>query len=134
MERAGFWIRFVAMLIDGILIGIVQFVLLAVFGGGLDPDNVNVGFELIISFLLLFGYYVWFQTKYNGQTLGKRMMGIRVLTVDGDPVRMGQMALREILGKFLSGLIFLIGYLIAAGKAKRALHDYLAKTIVVRNE
>lgn len=134
MKRAGFWIRFVAMIIDGIIIGIAQFVLSLIFGGGFDPEFTNTGLGLIISLLLVLIYYVWFQTKNNGQTLGKKITGIRVAEIDGDQVTIGKMFLREVIGKFLSALIFFIGYLIAAGKSKRALHDYLAKTIVIRAE
>ncbi|QOY34915.1 RDD family protein [Anaerobacillus isosaccharinicus] len=134
MERAGFWIRFVAMFIDGIIIGIIQFALSAIIGGGFDPETANTGLDILISFLLIFVYYVWFQSKNHGQTFGKKITGIRVTTIDGEPVTIGKMFLREIIGKAISTFILFIGYLMAAGKAKRALHDYLAKTIVIRVE
>lgn len=133
-NRAGFWIRAVAAIIDNIIIGVAQFVLSLIFGGGVDPEQGNPVLTGVISLVLVIVYFVWFQTKNNGQTLGKKILGIRVTNLDGERVSMGKMFLREIIGKTISGLILFIGYLMAIGKAKRALHDYIAKTIVIRAE
>ncbi|MFT4414233.1 RDD family protein [Fredinandcohnia humi] len=130
-NRAGFWIRFIALLIDSIILGIVEWIISALLGAITDPEGILIS---IINLIIGILYFVVFQTKYNGQTLGKKITGIRVINVDGGNVSIGKMALREIIGKTISAIILLIGYLMAAGKAKRALHDYLAKTVVVRAE
>jgi uncharacterized RDD family membrane protein YckC len=136
-HRAGFWIRFIALIIDSIILGVVQFVvqfvLSALFSGFIDPE-MSLVVTSIINFILTFLYFVWFQTKNNGQTFGKKITGIRVTNLDGGRVTIGKMTLREIVGKTISTLILLIGFLMAAGKTKRALHDYIAKTIVTRAE
>ncbi|WP_100407665.1 RDD family protein [Bacillus solitudinis] len=134
MERVGFWIRAVAMIIDGIFLGILQMIISFIFGGGFNLEGANTGLPLILSIIVSILYYVWFQTIYNGQTIGKKILGIRVATLHGERVKMGRMFVREVLGKLLSYLILFVGFLMAAGKSKRALHDYVAKTIVIRAE
>ncbi|WP_078429808.1 RDD family protein [Alkalihalobacterium alkalinitrilicum] len=132
-HRAGFWIRFVALLIDSFILGIVQLIITFIFNAFLDPDTGDV-ITSIISLFITFAYFVWFQAKNNGQTFGKKLTGIRVANLDGEQVTIGKMALREIIGKTVSTLILLIGFLMAAGRQKRALHDYIGKTVVIRAE
>lgn len=130
--RAGFWIRLIAFIIDTIILSLVQFVLsFLIRDYSLTEMNV---LTTVINIILTFLYFVLLQVKFNGQTLGKKITGIRVANLDGGRVSIGKMALREIVGKFVSSLILLIGFLMAAGKSKRALHDYMAKTIVIRAE
>lgn len=132
-HRAGFWIRVVATIIDGIIIGVIQFLLGLIFGDLMDTET-NPGYAYTISLILSIIYYVWFQAQFRGQTLGKKITGIRVTKLDGGRVSFGRMFLREIIGKTLSVLILFIGFIMAAGSSKRALHDRIAGTIVVRSE
>jgi uncharacterized RDD family membrane protein YckC len=53
--------------------------------------------------------------------------------LDGRKLTTGTMFIREVIGKFISGLILMIGYLIALGDERRALHDRMADTIVVKD-
>jgi uncharacterized RDD family membrane protein YckC len=131
-HRAGFWIRFIAFIIDTIILSLAQF-LLSFLISGYSLTEMNV-LSTVINLILTFLYFVWLQVKFNGQTIGKKITGIRVAKLEGERVTIGQMALREIIGKLVSGLILLIGFLMAAGKSKRALHDYIAKTVVIRAE
>ena len=126
-HRAGFWIRFIANIIDSIILVVVQFVISLLIGDFVDAE---VTIELILTFL----YFVLFHALNNGQTIGKKITGIRVVSLEGGQVTIGKMIVREVFGKIISSLILLIGFLIAAGKSKRALHDYIAKTIVIRSE
>lgn len=142
MERAGFIIRLGAFLLDGIVFGIaswvVSFVTRLIFNmpEPIDPVTgaVTTGIWLgyVISFGLAFLYYVWIPKRTNGQTLGKKLTGIRIAKVNEDPLTIWTLFLREFIGKFISSVILFIGYLMALGKQKRALHDYIAGTIVVK--
>lgn len=126
---AGFWIRFVAALIDGILLAIVNYLITLLFGliFGKNAANIASTFEWIISI----GYYVVYQQKY-GQTIGKKAMKIKVVTYDGKTPTMFTFFLREIIGKFISAIILLIGYFMIIWDAKKqALHDKIASTYVV---
>ena len=132
---AGFWIRFVAVLIDSLVLFVVEFVLGVVAGlvwGG-EIAETKVFKVTVTAFMFVFGsvYYVALHTAF-GQTLGKMAMKIRVVLVDGGRISVGTAILRYI-GYFVSGLIFGIGYLMAGLRHdKRALHDLLAGTRVVR--
>jgi uncharacterized RDD family membrane protein YckC len=132
-HRAGFWLRFVAFVIDGIIISVIQFLLSMIFGDLMDVET-NPGSSSFINLILTIIYFGCFQTYLRGQTLGKKITGIRVTRLDGSKVNLGRMLLREIIGKTVSALILLIGFFMAAGKTKRALHDRMADTIVVRTE
>ncbi len=137
LPRAGFWVRVAAFLLDSVAVTVLQFVLgfvLALIVQGItDPDP-----RLIESIARLFGtvlaitYYVYF-TGYCGQTPGKMALKIKVIRTDGGDVSYGRAALREVLGKFLSGILLGIGYLMVAfTKEKQGLHDKIADTYVVK--
>ena len=147
-EYAGFARRLGALIIDGIIIQIVNFVLgfvvgLAVgFGGAVGGGESNgsspVSFAVSILLLLLqlgiaLGYYIYF-IGAKGQTLGKMALGIKVVTVDGQQVPGYVKAfLREFVGKFLSGIVIGLGYLwMLWDKKKQTWHDKIAGTVVIR--
>jgi uncharacterized RDD family membrane protein YckC len=126
---AGFWIRFLACLLDGIVLTAVTFLIYF----ALDVDFVNppVGLQLLMI-LLQFAYYVVLTVRL-GQTLGKMAVGIKVVRVDGGPNGWGSILLRETIGKIVSSLILMIGYIMAAfSKKKQALHDHMARTYVIK--
>jgi uncharacterized RDD family membrane protein YckC len=83
--------------------------------------------------LISVGYFVYLQMRTNGQTLGKKCLCLRVVSIDGQPLNTRMLFIRENIGKMLSTLLVLIGYLMALGGEQRALHDRLAKTMVIRD-
>jgi uncharacterized RDD family membrane protein YckC len=129
---AGFWIRFLAMFIDMLIIGFVfgfpiRFV-------GWDNVVVAVVVGLIAGVLYLAAYmtYSILMTGWRGQTLGKMALRLKVVNEDMTPVDYGTAAIRE-FSKILSALILYIGYIMAGfDSQKRALHDRIAKTRVIR--
>jgi len=128
-EYMGFWIRFVAAVIDAVILGAVSAVLAL-------PAFLNMMF-LPLRFLWLFGpwLYYWLFTGLKGQTPGKMLLGIKVIDARGEIPGLGTAAVREIIGKAISGIIFCFGYLlIAIDKEKRGLHDSIAGTHVVKVE
>lgn len=141
MEYAGFWIRFVASVIDSILMWVVQLVLIAMSGilmtvvsQGEEPNAIamiiGVAFQAF-SLLLFIGYKGWFHGRF-GQTLGKMAVGVKVVRSNGDPLTYGR-AVGRAFAEILSGLTLSIGYIIAAfDSEKRALHDHICDTRVVR--
>ncbi len=125
---AGFWIRFLAVILDGIIMNIVGYVLKLATGTTRGDTPLWVS---LLSLLISLAYYVILTAKY-GQTLGKMVVGIQVIRQDGGPVSFGTALLREVVGKFVSGLILGIGYLMVAfDPEKRGLHDRIASTYVV---
>lgn len=133
LRPAGFWIRALAMLMDYVFLIVVQFILEAVarrlWGEGIYDSRV---FQAsLLAFQLVFGmtYTVVFHWLW-GQTFGKMLVRVRVVTVAGDPLSLWRAILRE-LGYIVSLLTFGIGYLMAGIRPdKRALHDLIAGTRV----
>jgi uncharacterized RDD family membrane protein YckC len=130
---AGFWIRAVALFLDGLVllaVGFAQGVLTrAAFGEAVEGSAVlraaNQAFEVIFNALytILF-HWLW------GQTFGKMAVRIRVVMVDGTGLGLWTSVLRY-LGSILSALALGIGYVMAGLRAdKRALHDLIAGTRV----
>jgi uncharacterized RDD family membrane protein YckC len=132
VHPAGFWIRFVAIIVDGLCLALVQwvlgFVIVALFFGAPSTLAAIVG---LYTFNVLLGsiYPVIFHWRW-GQTLGKMAMHIRVVTIAGGPLSLGAAIIREI-GYWVSLFTLCIGYLMAAFRSdKRALHDLMAGTRV----
>jgi uncharacterized RDD family membrane protein YckC len=90
--------------------------------------------DLIMTFIsicIVAVYNVIMLHKYQA-TVGKMAIGAKVLAEDGTRLSLKQIILRETIYKFLSGIIFLIGYIMAGfTQRKQALHDILAHSIVV---
>ena len=122
VEYMGFWIRLLAVIIDSFLVGVVDGILTAITG---------VPFlGLPIPYL----YYVLF-TGLKGQTLGKMALRIQVVDAQGNVPGLGRAALREIVGKLVSGLVILLGFFwIGWDRQKRGWHDHIARTYVVRKQ
>ncbi len=139
---AGFWTRFAAVFLDGLLLYAVNFVLGLVAGVGFaaassgTPSTGMIATQLSLALVqLLIGmtYEAVMIGKY-GATLGKMACKIKVVTPDGGKVSYGR-AFGRYFAKMLSGLICSIGYLMAAfDEEKRALHDRICNTRVVMNQ
>jgi len=123
MAYAGFWMRFLASFIDGIILGIVQTMLIIAIGGGTTVLLVTLGGALA------YNHAFWLTT---GATPGKMAMGMKIIMANGEPITGAAAVLRHV-GYLASGLTLGIGYLmIAFTPQKRGLHDYIAGTLVVR--
>lgn len=133
---AGFWIRFVANLLDMILTQLALFLAFLPFGGILDQADrqfalgklVAIG---VVMLVIEVAVLVWPTYRYGG-TPGKRLLGLRVVRVDyRTDLSMPLAFAREVIGKTISGLTLMVGYLMAAFGEKRALHDLICATRVV---
>src|SRR5262245_36406500 len=104
-ELAGLGSRFLALLIDTVLIGVLVFalVILAVVLGigslslrSLNADSWVLAFAIVVYFLITWGYFLFFEALNRGQTPGKKWTGIRVLRDDGLPLGWRESALRNL--------------------------------------
>lgn len=119
---AGFWRRAVALLLD------IVVVLLAAGAIAALTRGAHVG-ELVALFA---GVYTVGLT-HEGGTLGKRIVGLRVVRSDGSRVGVGCAALRELVGRPLSLLALGLGFLwMLDDRRRQTWHDQLADTVVVR--
>src|SRR4029079_777471 len=98
-----------------------------------QPIAIGFAFATVTVFLLNFGYYIGFELFSAGQTLGKRAMGIRVVSVTGSHLRFSESFLRNVVRMLDTGLFF-VGALVAfVDPLRRRLGDLVADTIVVRD-
>ena len=144
----GFWLRLVAKIIDGFILGFIGFFLAGFLMRDLiplmeqmDPENPapEVLMQVMGVYLKVWFYnqvillaYTWFFLAKFEATPGKLALGLRIVRADGSKLSHGR-----IIGRFfaekLSAFVFFIGYLIAAfDDQKRALHDMICDTRVVR--
>jgi len=120
--RASFGRRLVALIIDGVLVGALTGVLYAALKGP------GYGLGLLIWLL----YFSYFEGSSSGQTIGKRVLGIRVIDFSaGGPIGFGRGIVRT-LGRILSSIICELGYLwMLWDKEKQCWQDKIANTVVV---
>jgi len=133
---AGFWIRVVALVIDLALFSLVQsslwLVATRVWGAGVDDSSI-VELTVAVFTVAFAGLYVAVLHASTGQTIGKLLVGARVVLVDGERVPIGA-ALLRFFGYFVSFAPLGFGYLMAGLRHdKRALHDLIAGTRVERS-
>jgi uncharacterized RDD family membrane protein YckC len=140
-EAAGIGSRAVALVIDLIVQGTALLALLfatmLIAGAGAAaglPGWVAVSILLLSVFLILFGYPTALETLWRGRTLGKAAMGLRVVTVEGAPIRFRHAAIRAALGLIdiyaSSGGIAVLSALLSSRHQR--LGDLAAGTIVLR--
>ena len=123
-EYAGFWMRFVAAIIDALIL-LIPYVPIELWVDGTAS-------QLLLRVLIGALYNVGFWVANDGATPGKMVMGMKIVMVDREPIEVGPAFLRWI-GYYISFLTLGIGYiLIAFTPQKRGLQDYIAGTVVIK--
>lgn len=130
MVYQGVGIRFVSILIDSIILGIIDITLgsiLGIFRG--TPEN---AWWWILSFLIMLAYFTYLEGT-RGQSIGKMITKIKVVREDGGKIDMNQAFTRNIL-RIIDGLFaYLVGaILIWRSDKKQRLGDSIGKTVVVK--
>lgn len=117
-----FVLDYIALVLTGVVVGLIQG---ALFG----PPSPEV--QLLTGTVVWFIYCWYFWTRKNGQTPGKRTMGIRVVKTDGSPITTGS-ALARFIGYYLNSIVLLFGWVqLIFDSQRQGWHDKLADTIVV---
>jgi len=144
LDYAGFWIRFGAKFIDGLILGIpfmiVFFIVIGLSGGFSSPSAQRNPGDEVAPFLMIFlqfgmiglqiAYQTFFVGKY-GATPGKMACKLKIVMPDGSPVSYKR-ALGRAFGEMLSAWTCYIGYLMVIfDSQRRALHDHMCSTRVV---
>ncbi len=137
----GFWIRFAAKILDGL----IQDIILAPFflfvglriglvahPGPPTPAEIQALVKIMIGVcVIVIGYNTFFLGKF-GATPGKMVCGLKVLTPEGTPISYAR-ALGRTAAQFLSGMFCYLGYIMSAfDSQKRSLHDHIADTCVIK--
>ena len=131
---AGFWIRFVAVFIDVIVLNILNIPVRLSIGFASTDPNMQLRIVLLsagISMLMGAAYDIFFVGKF-GASPGKMALRLRIVRANGEKVTYGR-ACGRYFGKLLSSFTLGIGYIMAAfDEEKRSLHDRVCDTRVIR--
>lgn len=143
MTYAGFWKRFAAHLIDGIILAVGGFVAGAMVGmvlgagmgaAGVGSRTISIvcgAFGYLAGLVLNWLYFTISESSSKQATIGKLALGIRVTDLDGRPISFGR-ANGRYWSKLISGMTLLFGYLMAGfTQRKQALHDMMAGCVVI---
>lgn len=152
-QFAGFWWRFLSHIIDQIIISFVSWIFIlpifAIFGismyslreAGMNPEDaaflmapVVMGITTIslVATAANWLYYAFMESSKFQGTVGKILLGIKVVDMDYQKVSFAR-ATGRYFGKILSGMILMIGYIMAGfTEKKQALHDILASCYVIK--
>jgi uncharacterized RDD family membrane protein YckC len=130
VRYGSFWNRFFAAVIDGFIVGIpmlgMNFFIFGVTPMSPQPNFLGAGFNIVVAWL-----YDAYLTSTRGATIGKSALSLEVTDMYGNRITFANATGRH-FAKILSGMIALIGYLMAAfTEKKQALHDIIASTVVV---
>ena len=148
-ELAGLGSRFLAVAIDLVLQSLT-FIALALLAAWASPATaslakaiglsetalsaIEIGVVVIFAFLIYFGYFIAFETLWNGQTPGKRAIGIRVVRDGGYPLNFMDAVIRNLIRVIEAALAYLPSIVSAVISAQnKRLGDLAAGTIVVRD-
>jgi uncharacterized RDD family membrane protein YckC len=142
VRYGGFWIRFVAAIIDGVIVQVVVMPLSFIVGGvtgfaGAMGGMAHAGLPImggILGFFIGVGgawlYEALMESSTRQATLGKMIFGMRVTDLAGNRISFARATGRH-FGKWISALVLFIGYIMAGfTERKQALHDMLAGTLV----
>ncbi|MFL5773105.1 MAG: RDD family protein [Flavisolibacter sp.] len=124
IEYGTFWERLGAYIIDVIILIIPTLILQYMIN--------DVG-STLISIAIDWLYFALQESGHNQATIGKKALGLKVTSMDGQRITFGQASGRY-FGKIISGLILCIGYLMILWDDRRqGLHDKMAGTLVIKN-
>jgi len=120
--RAGFWRRFAASFLDGLIISVCSILFV-----GIDE-----GLFYVVSVLGQIGYYTILEGGPRGQTVGKMALKIRVIDLAHSGPIGYERAFIRLIGRFLSTIALLLGYFwMLWDREKQTWHDKLAGAVVV---
>ncbi|GHO57178.1 RDD family protein [Ktedonobacter robiniae] len=133
-QYAGVGSRFLAFLLDGIIIGIVFGIINAILGTALkDSFATAIGSVGSIEGLLVFVYYLYMEATQGG-TFGKKILGLRVVKEDGSLINWSESLIRNLLRIIdgIPGFYLVAAILIWTSSRKQRLGDRAAHTVVIK--
>lgn len=129
-HRDTFWARVGAVIVDAVLVGIVAGSVAGLFAAApVRSASISSGLGAVLTF----AYFTYMEATY-GQTLGKKLLGIVVVTTDGGACETGDAVVRNLL-RFVDALPFaylLGGIVLLVSDDDQRLGDLAADTVVAR--
>lgn len=133
LHYAGFWMRFWAYLLDLIVIGSISRLLIYPIFRAVGIDTAADGLFSAVNIATALVFYLYFvlMTKQWGQTVGKMVFGLKVISLTDSGLSWKTILFREWIGRYLSVTIPFLYVLVAFLSRKQGLHDYFAGTTVI---
>ena len=137
LKYAGFWRRLVAALIDGIILITLWLIIFLIFSGLDSVQSEGESEEIVILISILDNLVTWvyfagMESSSKQATVGKTAIGIVVTDLNGKRISFGKATGRH-FGKYISTLLWFFGFLMTLfTEKKQALHDMMAKCLVVK--
>lgn len=135
LKLVGFWIRFWAYSIDLVVVFAIGGLLIKPIFRVLGISVSNPAFLLFtpykVTMLIILLLYFAIMTKYLSQTIGKMIMGIKVVSSKDEKLTWATIIYRELIGRFIAKLLTFPYLFVLFMPKKEALHDYFADTYVV---
>ncbi len=142
---AGFWRRFAAVMLDGLILWVVNTTLQSVSGVGTrlqeavleDPTDYQAMIDIAgpiwaVGVVIQMLYFAYFESSEKQATFGKQALGLIVTDTNGDRITFVKAVIRY-FARWVSGFMLAIGYLIQPfTEKKQALHDMIAGTLVFK--
>lgn len=128
---AGFGIRLLAFIIDMLVVSALGSLIQALIG----PDfelGFGLGLYSLIDWLVIVGYFTLLTYYNKGQTLGKLITNIRVISLTSDKLSLGQVVSRETFGRYVQNKFMFLYIIILFAPKKQSLFDMLSDTAVVK--
>jgi uncharacterized RDD family membrane protein YckC len=144
-QVAGIGSRFLASLLDTIIVGVLQLVVLVILvvvlnalDGSILAEQFSAWLVAILGLIgavFYWGYYIFFEMLWNGQSPGKRWVGLRVIRADGTPITLSESLIRNLarLVDFLPAAYGIGIITMFIDKQSRRLGDLAAGTLVVQD-
>ena len=131
----GFFTRTVAYLIDLIIIYLLATLLNTVTLGVLDTGKTFPVLNCSLPVAIVYIIYFITMTYIYSQTIGKMLLKIKVEKINDEKLTLADVFYREFIGRILSSALLLLPYLaVAVTDKKQGLHDYIANTVVVKED
>lgn len=131
---ASFGLRAFAFIVDMLVIGAINKILINVLGIDLDYEIYGIEMAEILRWIVTILYFVIISLVTKGQTLGKMIVGIRVVSLTSDKLDLGQILIREIAGRFIQNTIMILYLLPIFTPKNQSLIDFFVDTAVVKDD
>lgn len=135
-KYAGFWMRFWAYLIDVIVVFSINGIVLSPLLFVNEGIPIEISFWTLNSILAGVVYYAYFlvMTKIFGQTIGKMILGLKVIRENDEPLTWLDLIFREVVGRYLHNVFMILKLLylvVAFSNEKQGIHDMIGNTRVI---
>lgn len=131
---ASFGLRAFAFIVDMLVIGALNKIIINVLGIDLDYEIYGIEMAEILRWIVTILYFVIISLVTKGQTLGKMIVGIRVVSLTTDKLDLGQILVREIAGRIIQNTIMILYLLPIFTPKNQSLIDFFVDTAVVKDD